>query len=166
MAISAALKEIYASAPATQRYIETLAFSHSLFPQTFYLTSDNQAWPFLLETGQLVTFTAMPFRIVLPNSDGKGNQDMNLTLANIGRELVDPLEAAIAKPSEPVRCVYRVYLDQPSSSPQNTPPLTLIITGVQVTREAVSATATRTDVLNRAFPYNFYKLTQFPGLRR
>ena len=166
MAISAALKTIYASAPATQRYIETLAFSHSLFPQTFYLTNDNQPWQFLLETGQLVTFAVTPFKIVLPSLDGKGNQDMRLTIANIGRELIDPLEAAIAKPSEPVRCVYRVYLDQASSAPQNNPPLALIITGVQVNRDAVSATATRTDVLSRAFPYNFYKWENFPGLRR
>lgn len=166
MTISAALKEVYASAPATQRYVETLAFSHSLFDKTYYLTNDNQPWSFLLETGQLVTFQVMPFRIVLPNSDGKGNQDMKLTLANIGRQLIDPLESAIALPSEPVRCVYRVYLDQVSSSPQNSPPLTLIITGVQVNREAVSATATRADVLNRVFPFQFYKLETFPGLRR
>jgi len=166
MTISAALKEIYASAPATQRYIETLSFGHSLFPQTYYLTNDNQAWDFLLESGQLVTFAPMPFRIVLPTMDGKGQQDLTLTLANIGRDLVDPLEAAIALPSEPIRCTYRVYIDTPSTSPQNSPPLVLTITGVSVTAEAVSATATRTDVLSRAFPFNFYQYTQFPGLRR
>ena len=166
MPISAALREVYASAPVTQRYIETLSFSHSLFPQTFYLTNDNQPWSYLLETGQLVNFTVMPFRIVLPKTDDKGQQDMGLTLANIGRELVDPLEAAIGRPSEPIRCVYRVYLDQASTAPQNTPPLTLIITGVQIDRDVVSATATRSDVLNRAYPYVFYRYDQFPGLRR
>ena len=166
MTISAALKAVYASAPATSRYIETLAFSHSLFSQTYYMTNDNQPWQYLLETGQLVTFNVMPFKIVLPTSDGKGKQDMALTIANIGRDLVDPLESAIAKPSEPIRCVYRVYLDQPSTSPQNTPPLSLIITSINVTRDAVAATATRSDVLSRAFPYNFYRYTDFPGLRR
>lgn len=166
MAISQALKEIYASAPATQRYIETLGFSHSLFPQTYYMTNDNQAWPFLLESGQLVTFMPMPFQVVLPTLDGQGNQDMALTLANIGRDLVDPIEAAIAKPSEPIRCTYRVYIDQASTGPQNTPPLSLTITGIQISREAVSATATRADVLNRAFPYTYYTYQLFPGLRR
>jgi len=166
MPITAALKEIYASAPATQRYIETLAFTHSLFAQPYYLTNDNQAWEFLLETGQLVTFTPVPFRVVLPALDAKGQQDMELTIANIGQDLVDPIEAAIANPREPIRCTYRVYLDTPGSAPQNTPALTLIITGVNVSGEAVSATATRNDVLNRAFPYNFYTYTQFPGLRR
>ena len=166
MTISAALKVVYASAPASQRFIETLAFSHSLFPKTYYLTNDNQPWEFQLETGLLVTFSAMPFRIVLPTLDTQGNQDLGLTLANIGRDLIDPLEAAIAKPTEPVRCTYRVYLDQASSRPQNTPPLTLVLTGVQVTKESVSAMATRTDVLNRAFPYEFYRYQSFPGLRR
>lgn len=166
MAITQALKEIYASAPQTSRFIDTLAFSHSLFPQTYYLTNDNQAWDFLLENGQLVTFSPMPFRIVLPTLDGKGQQDMELTLANIGRDLVDPLEAAIVNPREPIKCVYRVYLDTPSTASQNTPPLSLVLTGVNVTGEAVSATATRNDVLNRAFPFNFYQYTQFPGLRR
>lgn len=166
MAISAALKQIYASAPATQKYVETLSFSHSLFPATYYLTNDNQAWTFLLETGASVTFTAVPFRVVLPKVDGQGNQDMGLTIANIGRDLVDPLEAAISRPFEPIKCVYRVYLDTPNTAPQNTPPLSLIITGVSVTREAVSATATRMDVLNRVFPFNFYRYNEFPGLRR
>ena len=49
MTISAALKEVYASAPTTQRFIETLALSHSLFAQTYYITNDNQNWTFLLE---------------------------------------------------------------------------------------------------------------------
>lgn len=166
MPITAALKEIYASAPATQRYIETLAFTHPLFSQPYYLTNDNQAWEFLLESGQLVTFNPIPFRVVLPALDAKGQQDMELTIANIGQDLVDPIEAAIANPREPIRCTYRVYIDTPGSAPQNTPALTLIITGVNVSGEAVSATATRNDVLNRAFPYNFYTYTQFPGLRR
>ena len=166
MPISAALKAIYASAPADQRYIETLAFTHSLFAAPYYLTNDNQSWEFLLETGQLVTFLPVPFRVILPALDSKGNQDMELTIANVGQDLVDPLEAAIAKPSEPIRCTYRVYIDVPGTSPQNTPALSLIITGVNVSGEAVSATATRNDVLNRAFPFNFYSYNLFPGLRR
>lgn len=123
-------------------------------------------WSFLLETGTLVTFQQMPFKVVLPTSDGKGNQDLGVTLANIGRDLVLPIEAAIANPSETIKCTYRVYLDTPATAPQNTPPLTLIITGIQINRETVTATATRADVLNRSFPYNFYRTSDFPGLRR
>lgn len=166
MTISAALKEVYASAPTTHRYIETLSFSHSLFPQVYYLTNDNAAWDFLLEDGSLVKFLPVPFRIVLPTVDKEGNQDLSLTLANIGQDLVDPLELAIAKPEEPIRCTYRVYLDASSSQPQNSPPLSLVITSVQMTRQSVSAIATRSDVLNRAFPYNVYRYDAYPGLRR
>lgn len=165
MPISSALKAIYASAPITARYIDTLAFSHSHFSQTYYLTNDNQPWQFLLETGQLVTFQAIPFRVELPSSDGQGTQDMDLIIANIGRDLVDPIEAAIEKPSEPIKCTYRVYLDTAQSAPQNTP-VVLSLTGVQISRDTVSATATRADVLGKAFPANFYTATQYPGLRR
>lgn len=165
MPITAALKAVYASAPTTSRYIDTLTFTHSLFSKTYYITSDNQPWSFLLESGQLVTFQPVPFKVALPTSDGGGQQDLSLTIANVGRDLVDPIEAAIEKPSEPIRCTYRVYLDTSSSTPQNTP-IVLALTGVQINRETVSATATRADVLTKAFPANFYTVTQFPGLRR
>lgn len=165
MPISAALKEVYASAPTTVRFVETIALSHSTFSQTYYLANDNVSSTFLLETGATVTFVAMPFKIVLPRSDGSGNQDLQLVLPNIGRELIDPLEAAQAKTTEPIRCVRRVYLDQGSTTPADSP-LTLLISAVSVTREAFSATATRMDVLNRSFPFNYYKISEFPGLRR
>lgn len=165
MPISAALKEVYSSAPTTVRNIETLALSHSLFDKVYYITNDNQNWTFLLETGATVTFISMPFKLILPTSDSVGKQDLGLTLANIGRDLVDPLEAAQAKPSEPIKCVRRVYLDQVSTTPADSP-LTLLISAAQVTWDSVSATATRMDVLNRAFPYNFFRIDQFPGLRR
>ena len=78
---------------------------------------------------------------------------------------IDPIELAITRPQEPIKCTYRVYLDTPSTIPQNTP-LALSLTGIQITRDTVSATATRADVLNKAFPANFYTVTQYPGLRR
>lgn len=165
MPISSTLKAIYASAPTTQRYIDTLAFTHSKFSAPYYITNDNQAWQFLLETGQLVTFQAIPFKVALPTSDGQGQQDMDLVIANVGRDLIDPIELAITRPQEPIKCTYRVYLDTPSTIPQNTP-LALSLTGIQITRDTVSATATRADVLNKAFPANFYTVTQYPGLRR
>ncbi len=164
--ISAKLKQIYASAPTDVRYVETLAFSHSLFPKTYYLTNDNKSWDFLLENGTTVKFIAYPFKTVLPVQDKLGQQDLSVTLANIGHEMITPLELANTKPSEPIKCVYRVYLDKDLSACQNDPPLTLTITGIDLTRDTVSAVATRADVLNRAYPYTFYRTTEFPGLRR
>jgi hypothetical protein len=165
MAISQQLKQIYASGTAS-RYVETLEFAHSLFGRSYFMTNDTQPWNFLLEDGRNVKFEAVPFRVVLPANDHGGNQDLSVTLANIGRDLVDPLEAAIAKPQEPIKCTYRVYIDQENTMPQNTPPLTLTIATVQVSQETVSAVATRADVLNKAFPDKLYRYDDFPGLRR
>lgn len=166
MAISSTLKNIYASAPTSVRYIETLQFSHSTFGKVYYMCNDNQPWRYFLENGQIVSFLPVPFKVIPPTQDGEGNQDMSITLANIGQELVIPVQAAIAKPQEPIRCVYRVYLDKPSTYQQNTPALQMTITGVQISRETISAIATRADVLNREFPKNIYTYELFPGLRR
>jgi hypothetical protein len=129
------------------------------------MTNDTVPWTFQLETGATVKFETVPFKIVLPANDHGGNQDLSLTLANIGRDLVDPLELAIQKANEPVKCSYRVYIDQANTMPQNTP-LVLLISAIQVTQDTVSATATRADVLNKRFPNKLYRYDDFPGLRR
>jgi hypothetical protein len=165
MTISAQLKAIYASGTSS-RYIETLEFSHSLFGKSYYMTNDTIPWNYILEDGRSVVFEAVPFKVVLPANDHGGNQDLSVTLANIGRDLVDPLERAIGKPHEAIKCTYRVYIDQANTAPQNTPPLVLTIASVQVTQDAVSATATRADVLNKRFPNKLYRYDDFPGLRR
>ena len=165
MTISAQLKAIYASGTSS-RYIETLEFSHSLFGKSYYMTNDTIPWNYILEDGRSVVFEAVPFKVVLPANDHGGNQDLSVTLANIGRDLVDPLERAISKPQEAIKCTYRVYIDQANTAPQNTPPLVLTIANVQVTQDAVSATATRADVLNKRFPSKLYRYDDFPGLRR
>lgn len=165
MAISAQLKAIYASGTAS-RYVETLEFYHSLFGRSYYMTNDTVPWVYLLEDGRQIRFEAVPFKVVLPTSDNGGNQDLSVTLANIGRDLVDPLEQAISKPQEAIKCTYRVYVDQANTSPQNMPPLVLTISSVQVSQDTVSATATRADVLNKKFPSKLYRYDDFPGLRR
>ena len=165
MAISQQLKDIYASGTTT-RYIETLEFWHSMFGRNYFMTNDTYRWEFQLENGPIVGFEPVPFKIVLPSHDHGGNQDLSVTLANIGRDLIDPLEKAITRANEPVRCTYRVYIDQAHTMPQNMPPLTLSISTVQVTQDSVSATATRADVLNKAVPSKLYRYDDFPGLRR
>lgn len=165
MTISQQLKEIYASAPTAQ-YVETLEFSHSRFGQTFYLTNSLDRWTFLLENGTPVEFLQAPFTLQLPAQDRSGHQDLTIVMSNVGRDMMDPLEAAILNTREPIRCIYRVYLNQPGSYPQTNPPLRLSITDVQVDRDTLSAVATRSDVLNKGFPSVLYRYTNFPGLKR
>jgi hypothetical protein len=168
MPISDALKRVYASAPADRRYVETLELSHPLFPKVYYLTNDLRPWDFLLTEGAAVytRFDIVRFRIVLPTIDAKGRQDMRLTIDNVGREAMDAIEAAAAQPSTNIAAVYRVYLDQALTAPQNNPPLILSLSQLTVTLEAIQGTATRADVLNRPFPSQVYRVDLYPGLNR
>jgi len=166
MPITPELKRVYASAPLDTRYIETLSLSHSQFGQVFYITNDLTGWRFALETGELKQFQAIPFVVVPPRQDGQGQQDLQITLDNIGREAMDAIEAASQIPSEPIVVVYRVYIDRPDSRPQNDPPLRLTLSNVAVGLTAITGTATRADTLNRLFPSVVYRTDTYPGLDR
>ena len=166
MPITAELKRVYASAPVDTRYVETLALWHSTWDRVHYITNDVQAWIFALENGALVEFRVIPFLVVLPTQDGKGQQDLAITIENIGREIMDYIELASTRPSEPIAVTYRVYLDRPNSAPQNDPPLALTVSSLVVGLDAITGTATRADTLNRQFPSVLYRLDTYPGLDR
>ena len=165
--ISPELARVYASAPFDRRYIETLELSHPQFARTFRICKDTQAWDFLLDdAATAATFDPVAFNVTLPTQDGKGQQDMQIEIDNVGREAMDAIEAAATQPQINVACVYRVYLDQALSAPANTPPLVLALQHIGVNAQAIQATATRADTLNRPFPSELYRIDLFPGLDR
>jgi Domain of unknown function (DUF1833) len=166
MPISPELKRVYASAPQDTRFIDTLALWHSFWGRNYFLTNDTQPWIFSLETGVLVQFDAIPFAIVMPGQDGRGQQDLQIVIENIGREVMGPIEQASGRPSESIVCQYRVYLDRPNSLPQIDPPLELRLTNIVVGLTSITATGTRADTLNRAFPSDVYRAEHYPGLDR
>lgn len=161
-----ALKRVYASAPAGQRTVETLQLDHPAFTVPFFINNTRVPWTFDLGDGTLQTFTPVPFRVTLPAQDGKGQQDLQLAIDNIGREAMQALEAAAAQPLEPIVVTVRVYLNVPNSLPQNKPPLVLTMSEVDVTAAAIVGTAGRSDTLNRPFPSRLYRVDVFPGLNR
>lgn len=166
MPISNELKRIYASAPSDRRYIETLSIAHSAFPATFYINNAQAVWRFMLEDARLVDFNPVPFQLVWPTVDSKGHQDLQLVIDNVGRDAMDAIEAAAASPQEPIEVTVRVYLNVADSPPQNAPPLKLSLSEIHVTKEAVTGTAMRADVLNRLFPSLLYRTDTYPGLDR
>lgn len=166
MAIGRELKRVYASAPSDRKYVETLELAHSAFPQTFYINNGQKLWTFQTIPGLVVTFNPVPFLVVPPKLDGKGQQDLQITLDNVGRDAMNALELAAANPRENIRVTLRVYLNIANSLPQNDPPLVLSLANIEVTNEAISGTATRADTLNRPFPSVIYRIDTFPGLDR
>lgn len=166
--LTAELKRVYASAPSDRRVVETLELWHPLFPRRYFITNDVQAWQFLLSSsgGALTPFIPVPFFVLMPTSDGKGQQDMQVQIDNVGREAMDAIEAASANPTINITTTFRVYLDIAGSAPQMEPPLVLALQSVNIDAGAIIGTATRADTLNRPFPTELYRVDLFPGLNR
>lgn len=162
------LKRVYASAPSDRRYIETMELSHPLFPYTFNLTNDPVPWFFKRSAGDVgvTQFQPVPFRLVFPTVDGKGQQDLQILLDNVGRIAMESIEAAAALPTVNIDVVVRIYLDVPGSEPQNDPPWRLTLQSIVIDAQSITGTATRADVLNRPFPTDLYRVDLFPGLNR
>lgn len=163
------LARAYASAPAGVDLVATLTLEHANWATPYYLTSRPTPFTAKLETAgtPTVTFTPFPFSLVLPTVDGGGQQDLKVTLTNADPTIAQAVQLAHADPTQRITATYRVYLSSldATQTPQS-PPLKLAFDGVQITEEAVSGTAGRSDVLNRRFPGFTYDVLRFPGLDR
>lgn len=166
-------RRLYASAPAEQVEQETLTLTHPGFSKVYHITSYPKAFEGLV-SGVPVTFEPVPFAITLPADDGRGQQDMRLTIGNVARVMVHELEAAARRPDPtPILMDYRMYIKDisvPDSglppSPMPDPPLRLHFSQIEMTATGISGTATRADIINRRFPWRVYTLHRFPGLDR
>jgi len=147
--ISEELKKIYSSNPYGERYYETLELSHSRFSKTFYLVKDNESHLWELEDSSEVTFVATGMELRLPEV-GSAQQDISVSIDNVGREMTDELESAVELINEPIKCKYRVYIDG-DSTPQSTV-LSLVFTSISMDMFTISATATRADLYKKIIP--------------
>ena len=165
-----ALKRIFASG-GTQTYVEVLEFRHPGFSKTWricnHIQTDGNPYTFKWTDNSTFTTTFVPFEIALPRHDGQGNQDMQIVIGNVGRELMDELEAAQAQPQTPIQVTMLFYLDVPNSGPQSDP-IILNIAAPVATLDTVTLEASRFDCLNKPFPAlsESYRIDKFPGLDR
>jgi hypothetical protein len=160
------LARAWASAPRGVEIWQTLELAHPLFG-VFFLTNAPTPFTVTLETGQLATFQPFPFALVLPTIDGAGQQDLSVTLTNADQAVADAVQLAHADPTTRIVATYRVFLSSlGSAQPPQAPPLRLEFDSVQITEEAVSGVAGRSDTLNRRFPGTWYDVVHFPGLDR
>lgn len=159
-------QRVLASAPNAQMPLWGLTLAHSQFSQTHWIINRPTAMTLTLEDSTAQPYQPAYFEMVLPKMDGKGQQDIQLTLQNVDRVIVDELEAANALPSERIQVTLRLFLESdPGAGPQNEP-LVLSLSNVQASSQTVTGTAGRSDILNRMFPAEVYRITRWPGLDR
>ena len=175
--LSAAIREAYASAPADVVTLHTLELRHPAFrdddgnPTAIRIVRDHvDLWARLetgapLDGGATVRFVAMAFEVELPAVDTAPVPEITVTLDNVGREIVRHLdEAAISQ--DRIEVTYRPYLSSDLEGPQMDPPITLVLSEVDVDSLKVTGRARMLDIGNKVFPSETYTAQRFPGLAR
>jgi len=167
--LSLAIKEAYASAPAHSVIYHTLEIWHPNFTQPIYVVRDNADLDAVIEAdaergaGQTVTFVAFAFDIVPPEVDKSGVPQCVIELDNVSREILANVEAAMGSTSL-ITVIYRAYLSDDLSGPQNDPPLELTIHSITADPFKVRAIAGFGALANLKFPKLEYSAEVFPGL--
>lgn len=175
--LSAAIKDVYASAPSDEVVLHTLELRHPAFvnaqnkPTAVRVVRDHADLTARLEAkapvnaGQMVTFVGMGFELELPPVDTAPVPEISVTLDNVSREIVKHLDAAAESP-EKIEATYRPYLASDLEGPQMDPPISLVLTEVKADIFSVTGRARILDVGNKAFPSDTYTTKRFPGLAR
>ena len=163
MTISAELQERYTTEVDVD-WRDALVLSH---PQaaTVYLIDHTEEFEGLDHLGYGQLFVPVPMQITPPSRDDSGNSDMSITICGIEQEALNFLYDALDDATQSIRCWYSIFiLGDPN--PQIVPWLEFQLTGIAVSESVVTATASRSSVINKPFPNELYRLSRFPGLRR
>jgi hypothetical protein len=171
MAISDALKAIYAHAPIDRWYVETLTLTHPIFKDAvnggnYYMTNQRDGFTGTLETGEVVDFLPVPFTAIPPNAEEQSDVQLQVAVDNASRQLMEYIEKMGSTPNVPIIVTYRVYLSDDYTTVQNDPPLVLDVANFKATQQFISFTAANSNQRNKPFPALLYTADLYPGLAR
>ena len=164
-----AIMEAYASSPSDVLIYHTLDIKHPDFmddnrnPITIFLVQGFHNITAKLETGKDVEFQAMCFNIELPPVDTSAVPEITIEIDNVSREIGKHLDNA-ASSQYKTELVYRPYLSTDLTTPQMIPPVRLTVTEISGDVYKITAKARMTDIGNKTFPNETYRLSKFMGL--
>ena len=164
-----AIMEAYASSPSDVLIYHTLEIKHPDFMDdngnlvTIFLVQGFHNIPAKLETGEDAEFQAMCFNIELPPVDTSAVPEITVEIDNVSREIGKHLDNA-ASSQHRTELVYRPYLSTDLTTPQMIPPVRLTVTEISGDVYKITAKARMTDIGNKTFPNETYRLSKFMGL--
>jgi len=128
-----------------------------------FLCNDNAPFTALDEEGNEREYLARPFDIGVSIDGTNGTKSINLTVDNSDLQVSQYLSEAI-KNNLPIEVIYRLYLSNDLTGPQNNPPLRVYLSDVEVSGSIVSGALGWVNLVNSPFPNEYYKRSQFPSL--
>lgn len=116
-----------------------------------------------VDGGQMVAWVALAFDFEMPEVSSAPVPELVITMDNVGRELMDKIEAA-AESTDKIEVTYRPYLDIDLGGPQTDPPLTMTFVSINCTPTRVVGRARMANIAGKKFPRRTYTARDFPGL--
>lgn len=105
----------------------------------------------------------MCFNIELPPVDTSAVPEITVEIDNVSREIGKHLDNA-ASSQHRTELIYRPYLSTDLTTPQMIPPVRLTVTEISGDVYKITAKARMTDIGNKTFPNETYRLSKFMGL--
>lgn len=167
--LSAAIKEAYASAPSASVIHHTLEIWHPNFTVPIRVVRDSADLTATLEASaprnasQAVTFVGYAFDIVPPEVSATAVPQCTIEIDNVSRDILAQIDLAVGS-TDQITVIYRAFLSDDLSGPENDPPLTLTILSISANVFRIKATAGFGDLGNKRFPGLDYTAEVFPGL--
>lgn len=168
-ALTLAIKEAYAAAPANVVIYHTMELWHSAFATPIRVVRDYTDLVATLEStaprnpSTAVTFVAFNFDFTKPEVSPDGVPQVTITMDNVDRSIVANIESTLGT-TELVTLIYREFISTDLSAPQNNPPLIMTIMSVNADVFKITATAGFPNLVNKRFPTKEYDSETFVGL--
>lgn len=117
------------------------------------------------DAGAYVSFVSLSFELDLPTEDSERIQEVDFAIDNVGREILDHLDAANLS-QQAVEIRYRPYLSTDITVPRMHPPMLFELGPVEADVFSIRGRARVFDLGQRAFPSDVYTAAAYPGLAR
>lgn len=173
-----AIKEAHASAPTNGVIYLTLEINHAAFKDelgnkvAIRVVNSNKILRARLEdtapldAGLDVDFQPYAFSLQFEPLDGRPLPEITLTIDNVHQDIEYYIRLANTQPS-PMTIIYRQFLSEDLTQPQEYSPASLTINDIQITPQLVTAKAVVSSFANLSFPRDMiYTVEKFPGLAR
>lgn len=165
VALSQAMAEAYASAPAQRAVLQTLTLTHSAFDADVHIVADHAAFTAKLEDGVTeVTFQPVAVQMEWPEeSDAAAVPSVRLAIDGVSQVVLPQLDLALST-IEPIIVTPRVYASDEPDGPAHNVAANFELTSATVTETRVSCAAAVDDAANVSYPAVTYTRAMYPGL--
>lgn len=156
------LERVFASA-GTEVVIPTLEITCDAWSSPILLCSGFEDHTCITEDARTLTFIASAIQVALPKRDTAGTQLLTFAIDNVTGEAQQRVDQALDAGAR-VHLTFRHYVSSDLTAPAE-PPLKFVVRDGVMEGSALQINAAFYDLINTAWPRNFYTADFAPGIK-